>query len=319
VIARVGRDIAGDELISDLKSLGMDPGFVEQDEQIFTSRIAELLDRTSGSHQFSFRCPSCQKRLPRNGMPTRSLTRQALEDMDDVEVFFFDRASDRILNLASEARKRGALIFFEPGKRMSGGVLQRAIELADIIKYSQRRLGTTVQVATAGPRLLIETLEDGGLRYRLPDVETQWETLSAFAVDKPVDTAGAGDWCTVGFLFKFIDSSRFARWTRTTIEHCLNFGQALAAMSTLFIGPLGYLRSTSPETIVALGEATLTTKSLTWPVGFGAQKDRRPNLELELYRSPPGNCPICLMEFASDRHVVSSREPNAIHFNDSFV
>src|SRR5439155_16223183 len=132
-----------------------------------TSRIAELLDRGRGAHQFVFRCPSCRERLPKNGVPTTSLTQRVLEEMGDVEVFFFDRASDRILRLAGEAKHRGALVVFEPGKRMSADLLQRAILHADVIKYSQRRLGKSIEVAERGPRLVIETLEHGGLRYCL--------------------------------------------------------------------------------------------------------------------------------------------------------
>ena len=69
---------------------------------------------------------------------------------------------------------------------------------------------------------------------------SNWIKQPPFQLTKPVDSAGAGDCCSAGFIKKFLNGRADRRWNRRYIARSLRYGQALAAGSVSFLGPRGY-------------------------------------------------------------------------------
>jgi fructokinase len=126
------------------------------------------------------------------------------------EVYLFDRVTPSTLKLAGNYREEGALIFFEPINLKSTDGLEKAINLSHIVKYagneSEKRLKGSVNdqimqnIRSFGPTLVIQTLGKYGLSF-INGKKSKPQYRKSFEINRIYDTSGAGDWCTVGFLF----------------------------------------------------------------------------------------------------------------------
>lgn len=298
-VARIGQDRAGDILTKRLAAVGVDCRYVRKDQQVATSRIVEIIrEGKVPTHRFLFKCPLCKRRLPRNGSPTLELARQSSAGLGKPVVFFFDRAADSILLMAREARKAAALVVFEPAKIGGSDEFAEALRCSDVVKYSGQRLRASLDALLSPgvntPRLVVETLGSRGLRYRSlnPDgVFGDWLHQEPVKTATIVDTAGAGDWCTAGFLTKLLAHDPCTRWEPASVDSALAYGQALAAASAAFEGPLGYLEAVSSAEIKAIAERTLASDSVPALVEFqrgtGSRRHDGPAGEQPL-------CPLCL-------------------------
>jgi fructokinase len=161
------------------------------------------------------------------------------------QVFFFDRVSPGALYLARACAARGALVFFEPSSVSNAMLFRQAWEIAHVVKYSHERLIELPEVGVDdGPRLLVETLGEAGLRFcnRITNRRSAvWEESPVFPVADLRDAAGSGDWCTAGLVSQ-VGSEGLAGLLRVTAEglrKAMRFGQALAAWNCGFEGARG--------------------------------------------------------------------------------
>ena len=262
-IARLGTDEAADCLISDLKSTGVDCQHVQRDPSGSTPRVVEFLpDGRGNSHRFGFTCPECQRRFPRRSEPIFEQGNASIQKVNP-GLFFFDRAGPTTIRLAREAREYGALVMFEPDSLGTNSNFSEALQLSDIVKYSGRRTRHSIEpwLTNLGrrPSLVIETMDGDGLRYmsRRRINELSWKHQEPFLVESPVDQAGAGDWCSAGLISRLLEAVSSERWRERTVERALAFGQSLAAASTLFEGPRGYLEKSSRQTVLRASVSTI--------------------------------------------------------------
>ncbi|RUL89469.1 PfkB family carbohydrate kinase [Tautonia sociabilis] len=245
-IARLRDDAASRQIGRDLGRWGVKPDFLGVDPAGSTPVIVQHIHCTPGrtTHSFSRRCQSCGTRLPWYKPVRVAEAAAVLARLPDPAVFFFDRTSAGAIYLARQANERGALVVFEPSASAEEKELRRAIEAAHVVKYSEDRMGSLEGLAQAADvPLLIETRGDEGLRYlsRLEAGRRRWiasESLPARAV---ADTAGCGDWCTVGIIATLGRDGRdaFLRATPTQLHGAIRFGQALAAWNCEFEGARG--------------------------------------------------------------------------------
>lgn len=310
-IVRLGTDEAADILISDLQSVGVDCRHVQRDPAARTPRVVEFIPNRSGArHRFAFKCPICRRRLPRRSELDYEQAVESLEQMD-LKLFFFDRAGPSTVRLASEARKRGALVMFEPDSFKTNCHFTTALELSDIVKYSSRRVGQPIDTwlhrIRVKPRLVVETLDGGGLRYIL---RTQgrpgapWKHQNAFIVNNPTNQAGAGDWCSAGLITKILLNGSAHRWREKSISRALAFGQALAAASIRFKGPRGYLESSS---LHFAQRAALSTLRLGRLPDWVAQDQERSAWSFSK-DGRNGVCGLCLVPVSVEESCMSTRE-----------
>ena len=280
---------------------GSDLSLIHRTSDIRTRQIVELAP-TNGSvhHRFVFTCPACWRRLPRNsGLHEEEVKRLEI-DWSGVDLFFFDRANSAGIYLANAAREAGVMVMFEPPRSQTNTQFNEAVALANIIKYSARdfKYGFPTDVARQA-QLQIETQDRRGLRYRQRQGATsgRWQFMPAFDAVQPRDAAGAGDWCSAGFINEMLANMQSWTWAESEIESALAYGQALAAISVGFIGPLGALAALPGEELMLAGQEVLRKGSVPNWVRLQMDEDRAfgPAWPID-QRLTPGLCEACLSE-----------------------
>jgi sugar/nucleoside kinase (ribokinase family) len=193
------------------------------------------------SHRFTMTCPGCGQWLPRFRPFVGGDAQNVIAAMGKKapSVFFFDRVSPAILTLARWAKEAGAVLMFEPTTFSDDKHFQSAVELCHVLKFSNERLGHVADFAeTEGPAIAIETLGAEGLRIRW---RGKWTTYSSFHAPRFVDSAGAGDWCSAGFLHVIGQNGAvdLKDLRKAQIERAVRIGQALSAINCGFVGARG--------------------------------------------------------------------------------
>lgn len=257
-VSRSGDDIAGDLLIEDLSNNGVDVSRVTREKKLSTPRIVERLssDGQFAKHSFLLRCPTCGAYLPRFQSPR-------LNQISDIpradmipDVFFFDRVTPSTLKLAEYFRDNGSLIFFEPGKVKSfDRKTKAAIKLSHIIKVAgienppmfcagKYDVGLE-ELEQDAPALVLKTIGKHGLLFRCGS-DHEWHYQSSFRPVELHDCCGAGDWCSVGLLFRLkqlaIEQNSSILdlvGNYEPIRISLEFAQMLSALSCSFVGARG--------------------------------------------------------------------------------
>jgi fructokinase len=142
---------------------------------------------------------------------------------------------------------------FEPSGFGHRTLFAEALAVADIIKYSGERLPSLFDDSSVqrSPLLEIQTLGSAGLRYRVGDTKRA-RAVSAIPVDRAVDTAGAGDWCTAGLLHSLVGTPRAAgkKWKIQEIREALRLGQSLASLSCAYVGSRGMMYAMDPDELL---------------------------------------------------------------------
>lgn len=301
-IARLGSDRAADAIVDDLRHNGVAIDSIHRQLDAETTRIAQELIQTRSDelrHRFLFSCPSCGAKFPRHRPPKWEQYEAVTGRREVPDVFFFDRVSAATLALAEWFRGRGTMIYFEPSSIGRVEEFKRAAELSHIVKYSEDRLhsalaslGALDKVVTRLPRVEIETRGAQGLRYRVnlgPRKSGRWTTQPAFRVAPFRDAAGAGDWCSSGFLYQLQSErgSSSEALTRERVDHALAFGQALAALSCLYLGPRTVTEVAHRQQLLASAQA-VQRDAQTSATPQAAPKERR------RIKAGSDECSICL-------------------------
>ena len=243
-VSRLGDDKAGDRVVEELVQDGVGISHLIQDPRSTTPIVIHrFVYHPDGQreHRFALSCPDCGSWLPRfRPMTLKQVEPVITQDMQP-NVFYFDRVSPSSLKLAKWASEIGALVMFEPSSITDERAFQRAVDTADILKYSHERLGHVPDLSTVShPRLVIETFGEDGLHVRW---RGRWSRLPAFEAPAFRDAAGSGDWCTAGLLHCIAETGNvtFASWRKQDVERGLRFGQALAALNCGFEGARGLM------------------------------------------------------------------------------
>ena len=247
-IARLGDDAASQVVRADLSRWGVQLDHASCTPSAHTPIIVQQIKRKrdgTPAHSFSWSCPRCGKRLPSFQPVTRAVVEAIAPDLQRAKVFFMDRLSRGILDLASLAAKSGALVMYEPSGGADPRLLKEAITLSHVVKYAKTRLTQVEGLWSRGTATMIEiqTLGDRGLRYRqkLGDKRSGWLTLPAVGAPRLVDTCGSGDWCSAGFLAETfrVQPVGFQNLKPAQLMQALQYGQALAAWNCGFEGARG--------------------------------------------------------------------------------
>ena len=267
-VTRLGLDPAARIVLDDLARFGVCTEFISQEESVDTPSIIEgLRYRSNGrrTHSYTLRCPHCGNYLLRYRAISPEMTEHVINSVVHTRVFYFDRVSRGILNLANHYREQGALIVFEPSGIRNEKFFREAIALSHILKYSHERISDTSVISEECiVPLEIQTLGSEGLRYRRGEhpTNTSWNYLPAFKVSDAVDEAGAGDWCTSGMIQVLGQCGAASFWAATDrrIIEALKYGQALAAVTCQYISPRGVMYALTPEQLYEIVRELTTEK-----------------------------------------------------------
>lgn len=257
-IGQVGNDVFGRSLKNILEGNGVDAARLRLSDAYQTT-LAFVHLAEDGERSFSF--------YRRQGADT--MLEPEPEDYATIEgarAFFFSsvlmtegtsrRAS---VTLAAYAREKGVLTVFDPNLRLNlwesaeeaRRVIREALSLADIVKVSEEELRFLTGaeeleeaarlLRTAYPmRALLVTLGREGCRAYIGARRFE---AAGYPVDT-VDTTGAGDSFTGGFLFCLLQGTRdITARTDVEIVDMLQFANAVGALTTTKKGGIPALPS----------------------------------------------------------------------------
>ena len=251
--SRLSTDLASNMVVQELSDIGVDVSGLMRDDTVSTPIVIQKFithaDGRRGGHRYSLSCPDCGGWLPRFRAATLRQIEPLLERIKGVKTYYFDRVTPASLKAAAAAADVGALVVFEPPSIGDERAFQRAVDLCDVLKYSNDRLGHLPDLAAANhPSLIVETMGADGLRVRW---RKNWTCLPAFEASVFKDAAGSGDWCTAGLIHAIGAKGRqgLAVLRKDDIERGLRFGQALATLNCGFEGARGLMSAKQPEVI----------------------------------------------------------------------
>jgi fructokinase len=245
-MVRLGADHAGMRVLDELTALGVDTRCLALDRQLRTPVVYQFNDMANRHHSFSFDCPSCgTSRRFAPGLIDGIEARPGTVPQRG-QVFFFDRLTASSVVLAQQARANGGLVVFEPSSLgQDRSLFVRAVRAAHVVKYSADRISEDELPSLREGFLEVQTLGARGLRFRMHSLDPSWVELPAIHTASVVDTAGAGDWCTAGFLHALARQTPAGSLADLGYNHvyaALRSGQAVAALNCQHIGARGLMR-----------------------------------------------------------------------------
>ena len=229
----------------DLQRYGADVRFVQNSVNGGTTllRCTHKRDKMTGEHTTSFRATSPGSRFPRRRfLRVRDEAPAFMENLDFVpDIFFFDAAEAGLRYLASELRKKGTLVYFEPESDADKAKFLKAVEVSDIVKFSHEKVGNLDFVAQNSDKLFIRTMGAEGLEFNL--CGQGWVKIDPVPNDNVVDWEGAGDWTTSQFIACLCekDMLSLAQMTVESLRTCLEVACSTASRSVSYMGSKGMI------------------------------------------------------------------------------
>lgn len=244
-IAHLDLSEQGLKIKDDLQRYGADVRFVENSLQGGTTllRCTHKRDKMTGEHTTSFRATSPGSRFPkRKFLRARDEAPTLMENLDFTpDVFFFDAAEAGLRYLASELRKQGTLVYFEPESDADKNKFLKAVEVSDIVKFSHEKVSDMSFTDLYTDKLFIRTLGADGLEFNL--CGQGWVKVAPVPNDNVVDWEGAGDWTTSQFIACLCerDTLSISQMRIDTIHECLDVACKTASRSVSYMSSKGMI------------------------------------------------------------------------------
>jgi fructokinase len=245
-VVRVGLDNIGQAVLREFRELGVDVRHMSAKSVLETPLIFQFATQPFSPPQYGFECPTCGKarRFVRELIDTGYRT--ALGDIAASKVFFFDRVTPGTIEMAEAAREGGAIVFFEPSSAVQSELLVKALRASHVVKYSVDRIMGSLSDLLDSGFIEIQTMGAHGLRFRKHSLAPDWVTLPALNVNGVADTAGAGDWCSAGFIHalqQIPNGFAVQQLSYNEIHDSLQKAQAIAALSCRYVGARGLMHA----------------------------------------------------------------------------
>jgi sugar/nucleoside kinase (ribokinase family) len=244
-IAHLDLSEQGFKIKDDLQRYGADVRFVENSIHGGTTllRCTHKRDKTTGEHTVSFRSTSPGSRFPkRRFLRVRDEAPTFMENLEFTpDIFFFDAAEAGLRYLASELRKRGTMIYFEPESDADKNKFLKAVEISDIIKFSHEKISDMSFTNQYDNKLFIRTLGAEGLEFNL--CNQGWRKVTSVHNDNVVDWEGAGDWTTSQFIACLCEKEilSISQTTIQSVRECLEIACQTASSSVSYLGSKGMI------------------------------------------------------------------------------
>jgi sugar/nucleoside kinase (ribokinase family) len=244
-IAHLDESEQGIKIKEDLQRYGADVRFVENSAQGGTTllRCTHKRDNATGNRITTFRATSPGSQFPkRKYLRARDEAPALLERLDFVpDIFFFDAAEAGLRYLASQLRKKGTLVYFEPESDADQKKFLKAVEVSDIVKFSHEKVSDLSFVARYTNKLFIRTLGAEGLEFNL--CGQGWVKINSPQNNNVVDTEGAGDWTTSQFIADICEKDilSISQMTVENLTSCLTHACKTASHSVSYLGSKGMI------------------------------------------------------------------------------
>lgn len=238
-------------LSNTLTSLGVKEAFYKHSRSSAPRIIEDLSDY---EHSFYTTCPCCGKKILSLKLPSVSDAQIIKDQFEDIDVFYCDRTSSGIRYLMNMISSQNGIVIYEPNSARNLKVLIETSAMADILKFSKERIPTSVaeRIRTECKKLKLIISTDGarGLSFSYRTINGEmspWITLPSTFSGPVIDTSGAGDWLTAGFLSELLkdrDSLSLEGLSDATgIAGMLNSGMRYSQLCCAAIGAQGVFYS----------------------------------------------------------------------------
>lgn len=246
-VARLKNNLASEEIFTDLERWQVKTDFILKESTGSTSIIIHRIfknEKGQSVHRFEFRDPTSGTWFPRFIPYLSKQIPDMVKRMPSPHVYYFDRVNRAALDLATQAKKHEAVVFFEPSSIGDPKLFEECLRVTDIIKFSNERIPDYKRLYENNMvHLEIETLGKEGLNFRFAKNKSKWTHMDPFNISNPIDSAGAGDWCTAGIIDNLCKEGLkgLKKWNISEIKFGLQKGQFLGAMNCFFEGARGMM------------------------------------------------------------------------------
>lgn len=220
-----------------------------QRTQKHLSVIIENIDPNNNTHYFSTSCLKCNNSFLNVILPSDEKADKLLNEMDNCNLLFFDRFSLGIKRLAN-MNKDGWNMYEPNAFRMYTNLLS-GCRVSDIVKFSSARIPDRIcehllrDLVASRTKIVIVTMGQEGLRITVKknNVWGEWNYFPSINSESIVDTAGAGDWLTAGFLYELLSEYPMAQTiAQENLIEKIKKAQLLATVACGYVGAQGILK-----------------------------------------------------------------------------
>lgn len=252
-IGKVGRDMHGEFLLNALKQADVDTSYAVIDENYFTTLAFVALN--NGERSFSFaRKPGADTQLKTNEVN--------LECLKDAKIFHIGSLSltdepsrSTTLDMLAYAKENGCIISYDPNYRAplwksveeAKQQMRSVLEYVDIMKLSDEEtylLCDEEDIIAAGEKLIQKGIKivniTCGAKGAYSFTNKGHIITPALKIDA-VDTTGAGDAFTGGFLYAF--NNQNANLVNTTLQDISSFAEFASKVAGLCVQKRGGIPS----------------------------------------------------------------------------
>ncbi|WP_315833664.1 PfkB family carbohydrate kinase [Bradyrhizobium prioriisuperbiae] len=266
-VVNLGDDDHGRFLFDEFEKAGCETRYVSRANTGSSPVIVEIVDTVNATHRFTSTCPQTFVRFPKWRSINHDHVWQAAETLKSVSIFYADRVSESIMLAMEEAKRAGALIFFEPAS-VDDELFTRAVRCATVIKLSDETAGKHIADDELDPETIIIrthgvhglTVSNGNVRRHFP---------SSFA-PRVVDTCGSGDMVTTGLLDLVLKRwYHEGSWKVEDIFDGIQLGQRLAALNCGFTGARGLFLAAGARRVRAMLDRGIDESSTSYVTTLG--------------------------------------------------
>jgi sugar/nucleoside kinase (ribokinase family) len=202
-------------------------------------------NRTTGEHELGLHGfgPNGSRFRKVTELRARDEVPMLLNSLTEIpDVYFFDHGEAGPRMIAQELHNRGALVFFECENSTDWKKFIKAVECADIVKFSDENVSDLSFVGSYPNKLFIQTQGGKGMQFKLCGGD--WVHIQPVPVTNVVDWEGCGDTTTAVFLNELakIGLPKVSSLTEEQVTHALNEASKMASKCTQYYGSKGWLK-----------------------------------------------------------------------------
>jgi fructokinase len=238
-----------------------------------TPRIIQI--NNNNKHSFLTKCPICKRKLIDIITPTvNKIIGDENIDFSKFDILFYDRISESSKYLSSVAKKYDKWTFYEPNGYRTYNQLLNNISRANIVKFSSERIPLKIankiiydlNSMARSTKLIIVTDAEKGINYSysINHMFFDFKIVKIKRFSDIIDSSGAGDWLTAGFIYKFIKNYQKVtdNINDDIIIASIQYGHKLSKISCAHIGALGALIRYDDNEIIKQNKECIFCKTI---------------------------------------------------------
>ena len=213
------------------------------------SVIIEDINHDNNVHFFRTSCSKCKSSFINVILPSDEKIKKLPSEINECNLLFYDRFSSGI-NYVANINQKGWNMYEPNAFRLYTNLLN-GCRSSDIVKFSTERIPDKIcnqllnDLVDTRVKITIVTMGQKGLKFTIKKNGGwgEWNYFSSIKNKNIVDTAGAGDWLTAGFLYELLSEYPKAQNVgQEKIAEKIKRAQLLATAACDFVGAQGMLK-----------------------------------------------------------------------------